>query len=90
MHNDIQEILLTEEQIKSKVNHEKFDEFLALTEKNPEMKAALLDYQAKMVQPQAKEKAEKRKKNFPALITIQLVLCLLIAFLVFNYRIVVL
>ena len=50
-------------QIKSKVNHEKFDEFLALTEKNPEMKAALLDYQAKMVQPQAKEKAEKRKTD---------------------------
>ena len=32
------------------------------------------------------KKVEKRKKNFPALITIQLVLCLLIAFLVFMLK----
>ena len=32
------------------------------------------------------QKVEKRKKNFPALITIQLVLCLLIAFLVFMLK----
>ena len=32
------------------------------------------------------QKVEKPKKNFPALITIQLVLCLLIAFLVFMLK----
>ena len=48
-------------QIKSKVNPEKLDGFLAQTENNPEMKAALLAYQAKMVRPQVREKAEKRK-----------------------------
>ena len=35
--------------------------FIAQAENNPEMKAALLAYQAKMVQPQVREKAEKRK-----------------------------
>ena len=50
-------------QIKSKVNPEKLDGFLAQAENNPEMKAALLDYQAKMVQPQVREKAERRKTD---------------------------
>lgn len=48
-------------QIKSKVNPEKLDGFLAQAEKNPEITAALLAYQAKMFQPQTREKAEKRK-----------------------------
>ena len=50
-------------QIKSKVNPEKLDGFLTQAENNPEMKAALLAYQVKMIRPQVREKAEKRKND---------------------------